>query len=420
MRRILSLAELIKILSAVLGAPLGKISRALALPIYQSYLKARRGLANLPIPIQQSFWHFFLYRSLVQGVVILATLFVTATNIQASGGTGGEEIGKKSLLYALLNSDNELVEETAEDNSNANNTKTYMDSLAVSAPIDIFPDFEEPGTDNETYVEENSAFLTPEVIVKTARTRTETENYTVRPGDTISSIAELFGVSINTILWENKLTVRSTIRPEQTLVIPPVSGISHKIAKGDTVAKIASRYKTDSEKIKEFNKLADDGSLKVGEKIFVPDGTPPPPPPPPPRRIASPKTILIPTTPPNTSVRYVWPTAVSRITQYFHWRHPGVDIAGPSGTPIYAADDGIVEYAGWGKGYGLQVVINHGDGVRTRYAHSSKLLVNRGDQVSKGQNIALMGSTGRSTGPHIHFEIYINGKRVNPLDYTRK
>jgi murein DD-endopeptidase MepM/ murein hydrolase activator NlpD len=107
------------------------------------------------------------------------------------------------------------------------------------------------------------------------------------------------------------------------------------------------------------------------------------------------------------------------ITQYYGWRHTGLDIDGDYSSPLYAAHDGTVTTAGWNKGgYGLQVIVS-GSGVMTRYAHASKLFVTNGERVKKGQVIAMMGTTGRSTGTHLHFEVYINGSRVNPLAYIR-
>ena len=115
-----------------------------------------------------------------------------------------------------------------------------------------------------------------------------------------------------------------------------------------------------------------------------------------------------------------WPTVGYRITQYYSWRHTGLDIGNKVGTPLYAADSGVVEKAGWNSGgYGNMVLINHGGGIKTRYAHASKLYVKVGDHVSKGEAVAAMGSTGRSTGPHIHFEVIINGRLLNPLNYIR-
>jgi len=114
-----------------------------------------------------------------------------------------------------------------------------------------------------------------------------------------------------------------------------------------------------------------------------------------------------------------WPTVGHYITQYYSWRHQGLDIANKIGTPLYAADAGVIETAGWGRGYGNQIVINHGGGKKTRYAHLSKFYTKKGQKVDKGEAIGTMGSTGRSTGPHLHFEIIINNIKYNPLNYIR-
>ena len=116
----------------------------------------------------------------------------------------------------------------------------------------------------------------------------------------------------------------------------------------------------------------------------------------------------------------LWPTSGHTITQYYGWQHTGVDIDGDYTSPIYAADDGVVEQAGWNSGgYGLMVFIQHPNGMETRYGHSSKLFVKAGDTVKKGEVIGMIGTTGRSTGTHLHFEVYVNGKRTNPLGYIK-
>jgi len=113
-----------------------------------------------------------------------------------------------------------------------------------------------------------------------------------------------------------------------------------------------------------------------------------------------------------------WPVSGS-ISQSFGRGHTGMDIAGASGSAIGAADGGTVTFAGWQGGYGNFIIINHGNGIVTRYAHCSKLLVQKGQKVSQGQTIGLRGSTGRSTGPHLHFEVMVGGAFRNPISYLR-
>ena len=116
---------------------------------------------------------------------------------------------------------------------------------------------------------------------------------------------------------------------------------------------------------------------------------------------------------------FVWPAGVRRISQYYSWRHTGLDIAGPTGTNIYAMDSGVVTFSGVSNGYGYNILVDHGNGMKTRYAHASKLYVEKGETVTKGQVIMAMGSTGWSTGPHLHFEVIVNGAKKNPLSYIK-
>ena len=118
--------------------------------------------------------------------------------------------------------------------------------------------------------------------------------------------------------------------------------------------------------------------------------------------------------------KLLWPTKQRIINQYYGWSHTGVDIEGDYVDPIYASEDGVVETAGWNSGgYGLQIVVSHANGMKTRYAHASKLFVKVGDEVKRGQTMAMVGTTGRSTGTHLHYEVYVGSKRVNPLSYTK-
>jgi len=195
------------------------------------------------------------------------------------------------------------------------------------------------------------------------------------------------------------------------------------VKKGDTLTKIAKKYDVDEiEEVIEFNKLADASDLIVGQKLILPGGTQP---------RAAPvyrttgrlATVAAPV--PSIAVPagtlYAWPATVSRITQYFGWRHKGLDIAGPIGTPIIASRSGNVTRArcGWNGGYGCHVILDHGDDVQTLYAHASRIYVDVGEVVDQGQTIAGMGSTGRSSGSHLHFEVRVGGRTQNPLKYVR-
>jgi len=256
--------------------------------------------------------------------------------------------------------------------------------------------------------------------------------YEVKPGDVIGVIAERFGISVATILQSNNLTARSYIRPGDKLDILPVDGVSYTVRAGDTVSSIASKYSTDPQKVIAFNKLKNDGSdIVIGEELILPGGSAPAPVP-----VSRPTIVSnnqqntafenVVAPPPSINVpagsTYIWPTAASIITQYYGWRHTGLDIAGAVGTPIYAARSGrvIKSQCGWNGGYGCYVILDHGGSIQTLYAHHSKLYVTVGQDVTQGQTIGLMGSTGRSTGPHLHFEVRIGGSHSNPLSYVRR
>ena len=259
--------------------------------------------------------------------------------------------------------------------------------------------------------------------------RSEIVYYEVQSGDVIGQIAEKFGVSIDTILWANDLTARSYIRPGQSLAILPVDGVTHKVVSGDTVLKIAKKYLADASEVISYNKLQENGAdIVVGEVLLIPGGEKPQPVQTAPRYTPSTPSSFskIVAPPPSVSAPagsgFLWPTTITYISQYFSWRHGGLDLAGPVGNPIYASKSGTVLKAqcGWNWGYGCYVHLDNGSGIETIYAHASQLLVSPGDYVNQGQTIALSGNTGNSTGPHLHFEIHVNGVRQNPLAYIRK
>ena len=265
--------------------------------------------------------------------------------------------------------------------------------------------------------------------------RTGITDYTVEDGDTISTIAEKFGVGVSTILWENDLNISSVIHSGDTLRILPVSGVTHEVAKGETVKSLAAIFGVSADEIIKYNDLGSSQVVKVGQHVIIPGGKK--------QQYASDnqKTYSgvaivrniadnakhasvfsrpeIKTKSPSIGNKMVWPTVGYRITQYYSLSHYAVDIANHVGTPLYAADAGVIEVAGWGRGYGNTILINHGGGKKTRYGHLSKFYVSKGDLVEKGETIGEMGNTGWSTGPHLHFEVIINGVKYNPLNYIR-
>lgn len=243
--------------------------------------------------------------------------------------------------------------------------------------------------------------------------RDQVITYAVAGGDTLSTIAQKFGVSVDTIKWASDLK-RDSLSIGQELKIPPVSGIIHKVKEGDTVQSIAKKYKTESQKIVNFpfNDFADldTFALNVGQTLVVPDGVQPEAP-----RLAG----LLPPAVAGGTGQLLWP-AGGLITQYPVWYHNALDIANPAAPGIAAGDSGtvsLVEYLRYG--YGFYAVVDHGNGLSTLYAHMSEIYVKPGDSVRRGQILGRMGSTGRSTGLHLHFEVRKNGMIVNPLPFLK-
>ena len=259
-----------------------------------------------------------------------------------------------------------------------------------------------------------SSSITP-VTVISEKPRDKTVEYEVKEGDTVSTIAEAYGVSEETILWENNLLSRTEIKPGQTLKILPVSGIAHTVSSGDTIYSIAKKYRASAQAILDypFNDVGDDLQLSTGQILIVPDGAPPEKPKPAPTQYLAKQNIPVEDL---GSARFVWP-ASGDLAQYFSWYHPAIDISNLGGGPIRASDSGTVTVAGWldNYGYGNRVVIDHGNGYTTLYGHLSAIYVSPGQRISKGDVIGAMGSTGRSTGVHLHFEVRNSGTAINPL-----
>jgi murein DD-endopeptidase MepM/ murein hydrolase activator NlpD len=246
--------------------------------------------------------------------------------------------------------------------------------------------------------------------------------YQVEEGDTVSSIAQKFDISVDTIRWQNNLKSKDAIKVGQTLQILPVTGVSHKVQKGDTVYSIAKKYDTEAQNIVNFpfNTYVNDETfeLAIGQSLVVPDGVKQ-------EEIPwSPTSRIKQITPDAGTVvasgQFVWPAA-GQITQQFVWYHRAIDIANKAAPAVLAADSGTVIVAGWpdGYGYGNRIIIDHGNGTRTLYAHLQKIYVVVGQTVARGNAIGQMGSTGRSTGPHLHFEVIKNGAYLNPLGVLR-
>ena len=232
------------------------------------------------------------------------------------------------------------------------------------------------------------------------------ETYTIKKGDTLGEIAKEFGVSTDTICGSNALSSYDFIKEGKILRIPNKEGILYKIKKSDTLDSISKKYSTDKTKILTENPELSGIQLSQGTEIFIPD--------------AKPK---------NMVSGFIWPTVSKRITSGFGMRtnpiaggrhfHSGLDIKS-NYQPIRASQYGKITYVGWLGEYGKAIIISHPGGYKTLYGHLSRFQVKSGQYVKQGQVIARSGTTGSSTGPHLHFEIIYKGKYLNPYKSLRR
>ncbi len=230
--------------------------------------------------------------------------------------------------------------------------------------------------------------------------------YVVRPGDTLSDIAGMFGVSINTIIWANNLKNSRDVHPGATLIILPISGVERTVVKGDTLKSLAKKYSADAGEIAQYNGLDPATPLIVGSTIIIPGGeiaaSAPKT-----RSMSAPREPFLGGSGSAQPGYFSSPIPGAVLTQALHgWN--GIDLGAVRGTPVHAAADGTVIIArnsGWNGGYGNYVVIVHPSGSQTLYSHMRSVIASAGQQVSSGQIIGYVGSTGISTGPHLHFEV---------------
>lgn len=427
-----NLAVIFKYLAKALS-PLGRfLFKNAFLPLYGKYLVVQSKLAKKTSNKKEQLILLVTNKYLIHILILLIGLGVAVSNLSAYEGR--EDYGQNALIYRLAGLDSvEIIEDTSNvlDESSVYNYQdqgTFIEGNSFAENL---------GTDSDTILTDQAttygdlALMKPDIVTTGGGSVSggvgKISEYTVEDGDTISKIARKFGVSVNTVLWANNLSFSSYVKPGQKLIVPSVSGVIHKVAKGDTLSKIAQKYNVTEGKIREANALADD-ALAVGNILIVPGGTI--------IETAKPRTVVkapVSTKVPTASARdfddanipssgkMLWPSACQRISQYYKgWIHTGVDIACPWGTALRAAAAGKVSRVQYGKtGYGYNVIIDHGGGIQTLYGHMSRIDVKVGEYVNAGEVIGAEGSTGRSTGPHVHFEVRINGSMVNPLGYIR-
>jgi LysM repeat protein len=230
--------------------------------------------------------------------------------------------------------------------------------------------------------------------------------YAVQSGDTLWDIADQFSLDLDTLRWSNPDLERNPdlLPVGMELVILPVTGVYHTVQAGETLGAVAQRYGVAEVDILNYplNELTSADDLRVGQRIVVPHGR---------------KDLVRPIPQPSQDSPFAWPL-VGAITQGFSDAHRAIDIGAPYGSPVYAGREGQVIRSGWARtGYGYTVIIDHGEGLQSLYSHMKGEWVQVGDWVERGQLIGEVGSTGNSSGPHVHFEVRFDGERMNPMDY---
>jgi len=320
----------------------------------------------------------------------------------------------------------------AQNQSPTNQEDIKKADLFLSDLTKIVPPFDNGENQGPGFLSEGNSFLSKPSITNTiisGLARDKITTYTVSDGETYWTIAYKFELDIDTLLWANNINASDIdkIKVGEQLTILPVSGLLYTTVAGDTVQGVADSFNVSVQKIRDQNKISGDdlpaGTQLVlpGVKKFVakPSGAVP--------NYAGDNNYYVGTVAAGSG-EFIWPinSGGRFITQYFGWvnqwyKHTGVDLDWRNGTDIIAADSGTVVATGygWGGGYGNHIIIDHGDGYQTLYAHLSVINVKVGQNVARGESIGVMGSTGNSTGPHLHFEVRQNGIAINPLLFIK-
>ncbi|MBX4205315.1 MAG: M23 family metallopeptidase [Candidatus Doudnabacteria bacterium] len=364
-------------------------------------------------------------------VVVAIAIFAVCTNITLAAHTNADQTKDQSVVFSYLSQNPKLNKPLIAANETstivAQSDQWISTAQASSNAVVLTSSAYSKSDASPTTIQDN-------VIVKTnpadtSNLRHGKTSYEVQSGDNLVSIASSFGISPATIIKENNLIQGAAIKPGQDLTILPVDGISYTLKSGDSLEAIANKYKVSLDDLLDINDLELESDAQIGDIIVIPTQVTLPAPTAPKKFITTNTNqvkLTQATAPANLgagSLVFIWPTSTRSITQGFSSRHSGIDISDSKKEAIYASESGFVEISGFqSNGYGNTIVINHGNGFKTRYGHASELYVKAGEYVEKGQTIAKQGNTGRVrgvTGIHLHFEITKNGVHVNPLNYVR-
>jgi len=309
-----------------------------------------------------------------------------------------------SIIITVIPSDEATADDTSIAQSDMNEVEGAGfeggEKVVTSSDIKNIEDDEK--LKNELLLSEKTDFSLP-----SEDTPLKVKTYKVKPGESLSQIAKKFGVSVDTICGSNSLTSYDNVPAGTVLRIPNKDGILYNMKAGNSVAGLAARYRIPVEKILAENRLTNPDFVPVGELVFIPDAKPQ-----------------------NIFDGYLWPVGSRYVTCGFGWRrnpfnggykefHKGIDIAARYDS-VKATKYGKVTYSGWMGGYGYVVIIAHPGGWKSLYGHLSRVYVKEGQYVKQGQVVAKSGNTGRSTGPHLHFELIKQGDHTNPRKYLKK
>ncbi|TXJ42498.1 M23 family metallopeptidase [Brachyspira aalborgi] len=236
------------------------------------------------------------------------------------------------------------------------------------------------------------------------------EEYTIGEGENLTTISRKIGVNLDTLVSVNKITNANKLKPGQKIIIPNRNGLLYTIKQNENIEDVASKYDIQLNRILAFNKIDEISDIEIGDDIFLPGA-----------KYTLDERIE------KFGQMFSLPVTVTRISSLFGYRvhpitkvrtkHTGVDIPGSLNTPVYAARKGKVIFAGYSGGYGNLVIVRHDKGYTTYYGHLNKITTKIGANVGVGVMIGRMGSTGNSTGSHLHFEVRRNGEALNPIDF---
>jgi murein DD-endopeptidase MepM/ murein hydrolase activator NlpD len=378
----------------------------------------------------------------VASLVLAASVLSAASGTNATGGTGNTQAGGDAPRIAI-GGDNGGVggPEQGLGASGSGGTDQGIVGGGADATSAVGGSLYQPDPSLDPqqgpFLDDGTLLMPVAVDTTVADGSSKLTSYKVRSGDTLTGIAHRFGVTMMSVWWANGLSSKDELHVGQTLLIPPVSGLVVTVASGDTLDSISARTDATPDEILSYNDLSDP-NLVIGQKLIIPGALGKAIPTPKPQPVAaaaggggggssrgsSGGATLHPPASTYGGGNFNWPVPGGYISQYFHYGHPALDIAAPYGSRIEAAAGGTVVFAGWKDDMGgYQVWVSHGSGLYTAYYHMSAITVGVGEQVSRGEQIGRVGTSGYATGPHCHFEVWRgypwegSSYRVNPLGY---